>query len=351
MMRATVIAFAIFSVVISSRLEIAVAADLTPAEVWMTDFAAAEAQAKALNRPLVVHFYAPWCGPCKQMERQVLNTPQFLKTLDEGFVAVKVNSADEKTSRFVARFKVTSLPTDLVISPEGKILMRLDKGFSAADKPIYLAHIANIDSTYKRQGTRLPRPSSVAEKSEPQKSTTVREEIATATPSNNRIKGPDRLVPEPVEPKIIPEGSEEVASQAPVDSPVTETPKVHIALDGYCPVTLRMTRTWKKGEEEFTTVHQGMTYHLLGKEQLEAFQKNPSKFVPRLLGCDAVALTENDLAIPGSTKFGAFYDGDLFLFENGDARTKFKKNPTRYTRVRHVLKPEDINGPRLTSRQ
>jgi YHS domain-containing protein len=116
-------------------------------------------------------------------------------------------------------------------------------------------------------------------------------------------------------------------------------------------VTLRLTRTWKEGDEKFTAIHQGLTYHLLGQNELTSFREQPEKFVPRLLGCDPVALTENDLAIPGSTKFGAFYDGNLFLFENADARSKFKKNPQKYIRVRHVLKPEDIlSGVRLTSR-
>ena len=63
---------------------------------------------------------------------------------------------------------------------------------------------------------------------------------------------------------------------------------------------------------------------------------------PRLLGCDPVTLAENDVAVRGSTQFGAFYDGALFLFESADSRTKFRKAPTRYSQLKHVVKPEDV---------
>jgi thiol-disulfide isomerase/thioredoxin len=41
------------------------AGDLNPGNLWRSDFAAAQAEAKQIHRPLVVHFHATWCGPCR----------------------------------------------------------------------------------------------------------------------------------------------------------------------------------------------------------------------------------------------------------------------------------------------
>ena len=48
-------------------------------------------------------------------------------------------------------------------------------------------------------------------------------------------------------------------------------------------------------------------------------------------------------------KFGAFYEGELYLFESADSRTKFRKDPARYARLQHALKPEDVKKIASTS--
>jgi YHS domain-containing protein len=53
-------------------------------------------------------------------------------------------------------------------------------------------------------------------------------------------------------------------------------------------------------------------------------------------------LAQSDVAVRGSVKFGAFYEGELFLFESADSRAKFRKDPARYARLQHALKPEDV---------
>lgn len=115
------------------------AASLNSQDVWCHDFTRAQVRARRLRRPVVLHFYAPWCGPCQKMEREVLNSPGLLQKLDSGFVAVKVNVDDQP--QLVQQFKVESLPCDVFVTAQGQVLSQ-NSGYLAADS--YLSKVSQV---------------------------------------------------------------------------------------------------------------------------------------------------------------------------------------------------------------
>lgn len=94
-------------------------------KTWMTDFERAEAESRRLGKPLVVHFVADWDPYTKKMDAEVVYEPEFQQMMDQ-FVAVRVNLGRfDKNIDLGKRFNIKGVPTDILISPDGKELGRV----------------------------------------------------------------------------------------------------------------------------------------------------------------------------------------------------------------------------------
>ena len=71
----------------------------------------------AKTGPTVVHFSAPWCGPCDRVRRVV---DRVCADLDVAHVEIDI----EANSAAARRFSVLSLPTTLVFAADGRQLYR-----------------------------------------------------------------------------------------------------------------------------------------------------------------------------------------------------------------------------------
>src|SRR5262249_37724411 len=105
---------------------------------WRKNFAQAEAEARAADRPLLIHFHAKWCGPCKRIDDEVLNSAELHRAFAVQIVGVKVDI--DQHPEIGRRFNIQAHPSDIVLSPTGAVLNRME-GYQAQAQ--YIATVSS----------------------------------------------------------------------------------------------------------------------------------------------------------------------------------------------------------------
>jgi thiol-disulfide isomerase/thioredoxin len=99
----------------------ATAADLH----WYSTLEEASSAAIKVDKPMFLDFWADWCGPCKQMEKDLYSNEAFARAAD-GFVLVRINF-DKKTA-LARKYNVEGLPTVVFTDSYGNEFIR-HRGF------------------------------------------------------------------------------------------------------------------------------------------------------------------------------------------------------------------------------
>lgn len=93
---------------------------------WERKFEDALKKARAAHKPVIIDFWAQWCGWCHRLDKTTYMDPAVVE-LSKDFVAVKVNTEGEPRDVAVAiRYDVSSLPTIMVVSPQGRPITRVN---------------------------------------------------------------------------------------------------------------------------------------------------------------------------------------------------------------------------------
>jgi len=72
------------------------------------------------KKPLILDFYADWCLPCKEMDKQVFSDPEVVK-LSRNFITVRLDLTRKQPfqKEVLRRYHVLGVPTVVFLNKEG----------------------------------------------------------------------------------------------------------------------------------------------------------------------------------------------------------------------------------------
>lgn len=106
--------------------------------------------AKAEGKLVFIDFMTDWCGPCKQMAREVFPQPKLGSYMNEHFVCIKINAEKGEGVELAKKYTVSAYPTFVVIDADQKELGRTVGGRSADEFEEEMERIVNPDKSPAR---------------------------------------------------------------------------------------------------------------------------------------------------------------------------------------------------------
>ncbi len=88
-------------------------------------------QARDFDKPVFIHFTAPWCQWCNKMKNETYTDPKVIRFMDKNFVAMMINT--EKLPTLARKFGVESLPTLWFLDSQGNGLTSIE-GYVGPEK-------------------------------------------------------------------------------------------------------------------------------------------------------------------------------------------------------------------------
>lgn len=115
-----------------------------------------------------------------------------------------------------------------------------------------------------------------------------------------------------------------------VPAPAKMMIEVPLALEGFCPVTLCAEERWVSGNPAYCTMYQGHIFRFASLEALTTFVRNPANYIPVAMGEDIVLMADRNKRVEGDRKFGAWFQGRIFLFSSQETLNAFENRPRYY---------------------
>ena len=77
------------------------------------------------DTPVLVDFFAEWCGPCKMLQKNVFTRDDVAATFNGNFINVKIDMEAGEGPSLAKRYPIEGYPTLFFINGKGKVVKQL----------------------------------------------------------------------------------------------------------------------------------------------------------------------------------------------------------------------------------
>ncbi len=95
------------------------------------------------GKMVFIDLYAPWCPPCRAMDKQVFSRSDVAEFLHARFIPVKYNVDRPTGKALMQKYNASGIPTYLIFTNEGELLGRIT---GASDAETFMADVDRIAS-------------------------------------------------------------------------------------------------------------------------------------------------------------------------------------------------------------
>jgi thiol-disulfide isomerase/thioredoxin/YHS domain-containing protein len=347
---------------------------------WQPDLETARQLAAQNNRLILVHFWAPWCPPCRRLEQNVFQQQGVGPALDVNFVLVKVNL--DEHPELQRQFNIRTIPCDVIMTAQGRVLDTVQSKQTAQEYVHQMTQVAasamgqNAAIAARQKGGALlvsqpstPAPSAgycavpeasgvggqgsgspaLAQHTQPQQTTSGAYGSLTNTPHQTLAVQPSQSAT-PSAPQYGDYWSQRAAvNQSPSLPAQPAAPSPSPSMNLYQPQPNTASNLQARTPAPATSPYAG----LAGAASMPAapavagpgaMQPNVQLPTPSVaaqpktppLGLDGfcpVSLCENELWAKGDPRFGVIHRGRLYLFTGPEQKQRFWAHPDRYSPV------------------
>lgn len=164
---------------------------------YENSFEEALAVAKSEGKDVFLDTYAPWCKPCKKMDK-VFRNSKVANFYNENFINVKVNVDLIKGKEIADKYEIVFLPTMLIMDANGNVKQRID-GLMEANHMIQIGNMVvnnskpNLATVKAKEVTSAVAPSSTEVSNAAEASDTEGEKILKIIDGADLTSNPDYL--------------------------------------------------------------------------------------------------------------------------------------------------------------